>query len=135
VPPCLHSGCCHCYSIVEAVLPLLGQDPLSGEEAALTHRAVASARTVVDRLVSHEGPSTTGTWQGQPCSYLRSCSWQCRTPSRGEGVRAPEPGWSSQTRGGLALTRGGTGPPWGVRVRGGHFRATCPRGHVEAPDL
>jgi hypothetical protein len=31
---------------VEDVLSLLGQDPLTGEGAALTRRAVASARTV-----------------------------------------------------------------------------------------
>jgi hypothetical protein len=36
----------------EAVLPLLGQN-LSGEEAALTRRAVASARTVAAHASAH----------------------------------------------------------------------------------
>jgi hypothetical protein len=36
VQPCLHSDRCQCYPTVEAVLPLLGQDPLTGVEAALT---------------------------------------------------------------------------------------------------
>jgi hypothetical protein len=37
----------------EAVLPLLGQNLLSGEEAALTRRAVASARTVAVHASAH----------------------------------------------------------------------------------
>jgi hypothetical protein len=77
-------------------------------------------------LESHEGPSAMGTWQGQPRSYHGDGTWRHRTPSRGEGVQAPEAGRSGQARGGLAPTRGGPGPPWGVRVRGGHPRAPLP---------
>jgi hypothetical protein len=44
----------------------------------------------------------------------------------GRGVRAPEAGWSGQARDGPAITCGGPGPPWGVRVRGGYPRAPLP---------
>jgi hypothetical protein len=44
----------------------------------------------------------------------------------GRGVRTPEAGWSGQACDGLASTRGGPGPPWGVRVRGGYPRASLP---------
>jgi hypothetical protein len=53
VPPCQHSDCCQCYPIVEAMLPLLGQDPLTDEGAALTRCAVASARTVAAHASAH----------------------------------------------------------------------------------
>jgi hypothetical protein len=38
---------------VEAVLPLLGQDPLTGEEAVLTRRTVASAHAVTAHASAH----------------------------------------------------------------------------------
>jgi hypothetical protein len=44
----------------------------------------------------------------------------------GEGSGPPEAGWSGQARGGTTPTRGGPGPPWGVRVHGGHPRAPLP---------
>jgi hypothetical protein len=39
---------------------------------------------------------------------------------------APEAGWSGQACDGPAITRGGPGPPWGVRVRAGYPRAPLP---------
>jgi hypothetical protein len=50
---CQHSNCCQCYPIVEAVLPLLGQDPLTDEGAALTRRTGASAHTVAAHASAH----------------------------------------------------------------------------------
>jgi hypothetical protein len=89
----------------------------------------------VGGLETCEGPPATGTWQGQSRSLRRGITWRHRTPSRGEGVLAPEAGWSGQARDGLAITRGGPGLPWRVRVRGGYSRAPYLHGHVEAPDL
>jgi hypothetical protein len=190
------------------VLPLLGQNLLSGEEAALSHRAIASARTVaahasahlVQAIITHacgavmglhaaclraehidappsdqagipwcqptcpvcqwqailltwahlahlpafnavvgleprEGPSATGTWQGQPRSCRRGGTWRHRTPSQGRGVRAPEAGRSGQALGGLDRSRGGPRPPWESGSVGATREHPCPHGHVEAPDL
>jgi hypothetical protein len=89
-----------------------------------SHPAHLPAFNAVVGLESREGPSAMVTWQGQPRSYLGDGTWRHRTPSRGEGVRAPEAGRSGQARGHLAPTRGGPGPTWGVRVRGGHPRAS-----------
>jgi hypothetical protein len=50
-------------------------------------------------------------------------SWRRRTPSLGEGVRAPVAGRSGLACDGPAITRGGPGPPWGDRVHGGYPRA------------
>jgi hypothetical protein len=48
-------------------------------------------------------------------------------PFPGGGGSGPlEAGRSSHACGGLAPTRGGPRPPWGVRVRGGHPRAPLP---------
>jgi hypothetical protein len=74
-------------------------------------------------LESREGPFAMGTWQGQPRSYHGGGTGPL---PGGRGARAPEAGQSGQFCGGLAPTRGGSGPPWGVRVRGGHPRAPLP---------
>jgi hypothetical protein len=88
------------------------------------HPAHLTAFNAVVGLESREGPSAMGTWQSQPRSYHGGGTWRHRTPSRGKGVRAPEAGQTGQARGGLAPTRSGPGPPWGVRVRGGHPEST-----------
>jgi hypothetical protein len=180
------------------VLPLLGQNLLSGEETSLTCRAVASARTVaayasahllqaiiihahgammglhaacpraehsdavpsdqagfpwcqltcpvcqwqailltwahpahlpafnaVVGLESREGPSATGTWQAPHLPRRQHVA--APNPFSGErGARGPKAGRSGQACRGLAPSRGGPGPPWGVRVRGGHPRAPLP---------
>jgi hypothetical protein len=167
------------------VLPLLGLNLLSGEEVALSRRAVASARTVaahpsahlLQAIITHACGAVMGLhaaclraehsdtppsdqagipwcqptcpvcqWQAilltlahlahlpafnavvglEPRSCRRGGTWRHRTPSRGRGVRALEAGRSGQARGGLDRSRGGPGPPWGVRVRGGHPRAPLP---------
>jgi hypothetical protein len=54
----------------EAVLPLLGQNLLSGEGTVLTHRAVASARTVavhasarlLQAIITHARSTVTGLY-------------------------------------------------------------------------
>jgi hypothetical protein len=53
MPLCRHSDCCQCYPTVEAVLPLVGQDPLTDEGAALTRRTVASVHTVAAHASAH----------------------------------------------------------------------------------
>jgi hypothetical protein len=53
---------------------------------------------------------------------------------RGRGVRAPEAGWSGQARDDPAITRGGPGPPWGVRVRGCYPRAPFPYVACRGPE-
>jgi hypothetical protein len=90
------------------------------------HPAHLPAFNVVVGLESREGPSATGTWQGQPRSCRGGGTWRRRSPSRGQGVWAPEAGRSGQARGGLAPTHGIPGPPWGVRVGGGHPSAPLP---------
>jgi hypothetical protein len=89
--------------------------------------------------LSAPGPTTSlnaGRWAGDP--RRTSChrhvagpaplppQGRHRTPSRGRGVRAPEAGWSGLACDGLAITRDGPGPPWGVRVREGYPRAPLP---------
>jgi hypothetical protein len=86
-------------------------------------------------LETREGPPATGTWQGQPRSHRGGGTWRHRTPSRGEGVRAPEAGRSGQACGGLASTHGGPGPPWESGSAGATREPPCLLGHVEAPDL
>jgi hypothetical protein len=81
---------------------------------------------LVGGLETREGPPATGTWQGQPRSLRRGGMWRHRTPSRGEGVWAPEAGWSGQACDGLAIIHDSPGLPWGVRVRGGYPRAPLP---------
>jgi hypothetical protein len=93
------------------------------------HPAHLPAFNAVVGLESREGPSATGTWQGQPRPCRRDGTWRHRTPSRGRRVQAPEAGRSGRARGGLAPSRGGPGPPWRVQVCGN------PHGHVKAPDL
>jgi hypothetical protein len=90
---------------------------------------------LVGGLGTCEGPPATCTWQGQPRSLRRGGSWRHRTPPRREGVRAPEAGWSGQARDGPAIIRGGPGPPWGVRVRGGSRELPCLPWHAEVLDL
>jgi hypothetical protein len=80
-----------------------------------------------------------GTWQGWPCSRLfgrlrRHVVAPDPFPGKKE-VRAPEASSDGQAHWGLAPTRGGAEPPWGVRARGGHSRAPCPSGYMETPDL
>jgi hypothetical protein len=81
---------------------------------------------LVGGLETREGPSATGTWQGQSRSHRGGGTWRHRTPSRGVGVRVPEAGRSGRVCGSLASTRGGPEPSWGVRIRGGYPRATLP---------
>jgi hypothetical protein len=81
---------------------------------------------LVGGLETREGPPTTRTWQGQPRSLRRGGTWRHRIPPRRGGVQAPEAGTSGQARDGPAITRGGPGPLWGVRVRGGCPRAPFP---------
>jgi hypothetical protein len=90
-----------------------------------------------------------GRWAGDPlrASCHRHVAGPAPLPPRGRrvaapdpflggrGVRAPEASWSGLARDGLAITRGGPGPPWVVRIRGGYPRAPCLHEHVEAPDL
>jgi hypothetical protein len=52
VQPCRHSDRYQCCPISGAVPPLLSEN-LSGEGAALTRRAVASARTVAAHASAH----------------------------------------------------------------------------------
>jgi hypothetical protein len=78
-------------------------------------------------LESREGPSATGTWQGQPRSCREGGTWRHRTPSRGGGGSGPpRPVGAVRPVEVWAPARGGSGPPWGVRVRGGHPRAPLP---------
>jgi hypothetical protein len=53
------------------------------------HPAHLPAFNAVVGLESREGPSATGTWQGQPHSYHGGGTWRHRTPSRGEGGLGP----------------------------------------------
>jgi hypothetical protein len=92
-----------------------------------------------------------GRWAGDPrrASCHRHVAGQAPLPPQGRhvvapdplpggGVRAPEADWSGQARDGLAITRGGPGPSWGVWVRGGYPRAPLPSwarggpGHLRA---
>jgi hypothetical protein len=81
---------------------------------------------LVGGLEIREGPRATRTWQGQPRSHRRGGTWRHRTPLRRVGFRAPEADRSGQARDGPAITRGGPGPPWEVRVGGGYPRAPLP---------
>jgi hypothetical protein len=81
---------------------------------------------LVGGLETRVGPHATRTWQGQPRPHRRGGTWRHRTPPRRVGVRAPEADRSGQTRDGPAITRGGPGPPWEVRVGGGYPRTPLP---------
>jgi hypothetical protein len=81
---------------------------------------------LVGGLETREGPSAAGTWQGQPRPHRMTACGGAGPPPGGRGVRAPEAGRSGLACDGPAITRGGPGPPWGDRVRGGHPRALQP---------
>jgi hypothetical protein len=88
-------------------------------------------------LASRGGPSATGTWQGRPCGrLLGSLRWHVAASDPlpgGRGVPGPrgQTGWAGPEGSGTWRHR----TPWGVQACGGHSRASCPHGHVEAPDL
>jgi hypothetical protein len=96
-----------------AVPPLLSEN-LSGEGAALTRRTVASAHTV--------GPA----YRASPAPTMGAARGGTRPLPGGRGIRASEASGSGETCDGPAITRGGPGPPWGVRVRGSYPRALLP---------
>jgi hypothetical protein len=72
-----------------------------------------------------EGLLPLDTWQSWPSCRFLNGTWRHRTSSPGgREVRAPEAGPGAQAHKGLAPTRGGTGPPRGVRCRWRPFLST-----------
>jgi hypothetical protein len=123
-------------TVVSAYLPSVSVGrpcPVLGKRSPPTRNKCSSWAGVPRRAFCHG--HVAGLAPQPPPGQLEAARGGAGPLPGGRGVWPPGASPDRQAQRGLAPTRGGAGLPWGVRDCGGHFRACCPRGHAEAPDL
>jgi hypothetical protein len=106
-----HLGNRRAYRGVSLPAPCVSGRPYFLTWARSAHQ---SAFNAVVGQKTREGPSTTGTWQGQPCTHRRGGTWRHRTPGLGPrdwpGRSGP---WRSSLHTWRPRTSLGSPGPWG----------------------
>jgi hypothetical protein len=90
---------------------------------------------LVGGVATRKGPPAAGTRRGQPRSSRWATHGDTGPLPGGKESGAPETGRSGLACDGLAITRGGSGPPRGVRDREAPRELSRPPGCAESPDL